>query len=127
MRDRERLTIPRSAGSFAKRESLGYGQAIPFPHRGRRLLALRAVNDDENFVGAGGWIATQVRVVYTKREHSLANHRTQHIRHVYSSPLNTIKAANDEEATFALTRRRPPIATIAPIVGTSSEHAHVNE
>src|SRR6266852_1341079 len=103
-------------------------QAVPFTHGRGALLALMAVNNDQNLVCAYGWISTQGAIGDDEIQHAVANSAPKEIGHVHGPSLHAVITADDFEAipviVIAITRIGGPIV---PIIAANIEHMHFDE
>src|SRR5260370_17065907 len=100
-------------------ESLRNRQRVPLAHGGGALIALIAVNNDQNLVRADGRIAAQGAIGDHKTKHAVANSASKDIRHVHGPSLHAVITADDFDAIPVLpvavaAARAPPIPIPSP-------------
>src|SRR5580693_553426 len=105
----------------------GNGQRIPFSHGGGRLCSLIAINDNEDLVGANGWIPTQRTVGDNEAEHSVAYPAAQQISYVYGFPLNAVVGTNDAQAIVITVAVAVVRRAIVQVIAAVIERARLDE
>src|SRR5712664_1804828 len=119
-------------------ESLRNRQRVPLAHGRGALIALIAVNNDQNLVRADGRIAAQGAIGDHKTKHAVANSAPQDIRHVHGPSLYAVISTDDFEAIplIAVAVARAAViptavavvrGAVVPIIAGNIEHTDFNE
>src|SRR6202521_3286266 len=109
-------------------------QGVSFANGCGRLSSLRAINHNQNFVGADGRVSTQGAVSYNQRKNAIAHPAAKKVGHIHGFPLHAVVGANNSNsvpfipvAAFVICRAVAPIIPIVTILAATIEQTDIHE